>query len=829
MSRYFLTKISIEGFRGIKNANAPLEIKMKKDSVTSLFAENGIGKSSFFQALEYALTGEIHLFKDMLVSEKPNSHIVNWFHPAKEATIMLTLTPDDGKQPVEITVKVKADSGTRVITASPEIAHPESFLRSLTSEFTFLDAPRLTKLIESTPLERGRLLSPVLGFAQYANFHRVFKDVCSKGNHRKDFEVPAREDSLRELEGQIVALRESARTICEKSFADLDLDAEDFPQQLCKALAKDPRLKPLINAREPSEIDFEELKQEILLNGGEEWEHSAEIRRLQAEISTIAALKESLPKIKDEVRQMEKTIQDHIEISAANHDQMRITVLRAANTFFENNPRWQPEQCPVCEKHSEKALHPQIERQLGELDAVIDSNKKITELVQSSSFYQILHREERELGANPGNVGTREIDKAIEEFSLTFDLIEASLRSLEKYIFDRELAEQNLRDQIEALEMSRPASEGQVITMIHDGKTIYDALNRIQEYQTKIEHLKAEQKMIDKWETFMSAAVQSFKVVNTRMVNTKISRIENDFLRMYRAIMSDAEQIEPKLVKESGKENIDLILKKFRQEENRSVRATLSESYRNNLAISLFLTAAIDAKSPARFIVLDDVSSSFDSGHQSSLMSYILQHLQYGANPEGLQFIILSHDGQLRKTFDVLQNESGLYGSKWRNHVMQAVADREEISIKPVDGNELLATINRLIESVNPSDAVPFIRQHYESTLLRIIQKTKIPVPFEIAQDRNKHLISNLSSAIEAHINLIEKNDALVINKEEYLKFKLECTGLLLNQGSHYSTASNLSMGREFYRGLVGSIDKLNRCFMEDPAQSKYFQSLQRN
>src|SRR5258707_5704919 len=49
--RYFLTSLQIEGFRGINNEGAPLELSFKTDQVNSVFAANAQGKSSVFEAL----------------------------------------------------------------------------------------------------------------------------------------------------------------------------------------------------------------------------------------------------------------------------------------------------------------------------------------------------------------------------------------------------------------------------------------------------------------------------------------------------------------------------------------------------------------------------------------------------------------------------------------------------------------------------------------------------------------------------------------------------------------------------------------------------------
>ncbi|WP_309609669.1 AAA family ATPase [Flavobacterium sp.] len=59
MARYFIKSISIEGFRGVNNNNSPLLIDFQSDGVTSIFGENGKGKSSIFEAFLFSILGRI--------------------------------------------------------------------------------------------------------------------------------------------------------------------------------------------------------------------------------------------------------------------------------------------------------------------------------------------------------------------------------------------------------------------------------------------------------------------------------------------------------------------------------------------------------------------------------------------------------------------------------------------------------------------------------------------------------------------------------------------------------------------------------------------------
>src|SRR3546814_16264595 len=84
---------------------------------------------------------------------------------------------------------------------------------------------------------------------------------------------------------------------------------------------------------------------------------------------------------------------------------------------------------------------------------------------------------------------------------------------------------------------------------------------------------------------------------------------------MFRGIMKVADVV-PELQRADGREDLHVQLSDFHGQRRLSARALLSESYRNALAIAVFLAAAAKHSGVPRFVVLDDVPSSFDSGHK---------------------------------------------------------------------------------------------------------------------------------------------------------------------------------------------------------------------
>src|SRR5690349_906663 len=136
--RYFIKKITIEGFRGVNNENNPLELNFKPDHINSVFASNAQGKSSIFDALSYAIKGHIPRLTQLQRAEKAEDYYNNQFHSTKTATIGLLFEASDGSPDVSIEIKRQAD-GMKTISSPSGNPNPQTFLERLSSEFCLLD------------------------------------------------------------------------------------------------------------------------------------------------------------------------------------------------------------------------------------------------------------------------------------------------------------------------------------------------------------------------------------------------------------------------------------------------------------------------------------------------------------------------------------------------------------------------------------------------------------------------------------------------------------------------------------------------------------------
>ncbi|OBY25030.1 hypothetical protein [Leisingera sp. JC1] len=184
----------------------------------------------------------------------------------------------------------------------------------------------------------------------------------------------------------------------------------------------------------------------------------------------------------------------------------------------------------------------------------------------------------------------------------------------------------------------------QLTEQVEYGHQFKDALASYQQCQMEEAEQQARLDIRERWKTFISKASSRFSAAEAALSKAKINDIDAEYKSMYKDIMKVGGVV-PDLQRADDKEDLNVELSDFHCQRKVSARALLSESYRNALAISVFLAAVMKHSGAPRFVVLDDVTSSFDAGHQFYLMERIRTKLQHPQNANGLQFIILSHYG----------------------------------------------------------------------------------------------------------------------------------------------------------------------------------------
>lgn len=831
MSRYFLSSASIEGFRGINNDGDPLVLKFKHDAVNSVHAPNGVGKSSIFEALHFALHGTVPRLEGMQDAEQGASYIVNKFHPAQQATVALVFKSDDGTPDVSIAV-TRTAAGGRVVTSPSGHADPDSFLADLCEDFVLVDYPRFASLVDCSALERGRSFASLVGMSRYSQLRQALDGAKNTRNINSDLglstldtEVTAENRALGAVEQRILAAYQEVTGAVGGQMTD----TAALKAQVTGGLAGIALFTPLLADASVMDLDFDAA--ERIVDQEEGGAARKTLDGLNAAVTTLGGLQVSAAELAE--------IDALVTAAKARDDAMRKVGAASLHALLKdalavvNSADWHdPKVCPVCEKAGDGPLQDQLEAKIALYDEADQLDAELKRQVQSAGSIGKLRQLEEQ-----ARLGVAEADRIAPVLTLaarqssvsTADLERAkdALGALEAKRVDVLAA---VNTEIVTLQASLPPSLVAVTRTLGQAKQFRDAMNEYERTLPALAAKRAKLAKLNRWKTFITNVAGQFASAESALANARITDIQASCQELFGHLVRGGPDVRPTLNRAQNTEQVDLKLADFFGLPNQSARALLSESYRNAVAASIFMAAATRHQGVPRFMVLDDVTSSFDAGHQFSLMDTIRTKLRFGAAnglPGGLQFIILSHDTSLEKYFDRLNGTT-----EWNHQKLQGMPPRGRLMIAAQQADRLKAQAEHYLNAGQIDIGEPFVRQYLEYKLGQIITRLEIPVPPDYATRGDKRTLSTYVDAITAAVALYKAAQRCVLSAQQITDLQNHhLPSIMANYVSHYETGAGNPFNAYALLGVLQSVDALADCFCwTDPAdnQRKYYRRLDR-
>lgn len=809
MPRYFLSRLQVEGFRGINNSGQPLDIKFRSDKLNSIFATNGLGKSSLFEALSFAIFGDIRKLTDLHSAEDAHEYYCNRFHPTQSASITLTLEPEDGAPAIEVEVR-RTNLGLRSVNSPTGHSDPEGLLESLRSDLVLLDQHTFARFLADSPLARGRSFSALVGLAQLSEYRQVLETISNTRTMTSDLgmdtlkaEIAACARGVSNAEGEIrVAFRE---LVASEPTSPLDVGA--LVASSTAALSQVTLLSGLFVDKDLRTVDFGAIRDAIKKEEeGEKREDLSKTIRSQAELEGLAPVTSE----GSEQAALETAFKNRETALSETKGPVFQAMLSAMRDLLKSEEWTEANRCPACESSLAGSLENQIQAQLGKYAQVDESNQAIRTEWGSSTWVARLRKleESAALGLPEGSrqSATLDVDMRGESPKLAnFEAARSLLGSVESKRAAT-LAELSvLRTQ---LEDSLPPSLVQLTEQVEHGSRLQQALAR---YESELIAQAAKAKRLEKlgrWGKFVNAACDEFSKAEVALSTARTTAIESQYRAMYKEITQNPEVV-PTLQKDDRSESLLLRLERFYGLEDLSAPTLLQESYRNALAISIFLSTAISHTGPAKFVVLDDVTSSFDAGHQWHLMELLRNKIARPANTDGPQVIVLSHDGLLEKYFDRMASEGQLHHQR-----LQGSPPNGFVLTQTQDANRLRTTADAALQAGQVDKAFPLIRQYLEYVLISVIRSVQIPVPVDFSIRDDRKMVQSCLDSISAMVDVFDDAGSLVLTPQQKHDMKnVVLPSLVSNWVSHYSTASTASVTAHALLGVLSGVDTFADCF----------------
>lgn len=763
-----LRKLSIRGFRGAR-FRVPIDFTADYKSV-AVFGENAGGKSTITDSIEWFITGRVgHLWKD----ECKESALRNVLLDPTETTEVLVEFDSGTKK------ATRSLSATSKTTIDNKAANFQALLKSLGPERFILRHAQVTKFVAKTKSEKKAELAEIIGYEAITNFRDVVQS--SLNALRKDASyVGARhmadsaQAQLFKLSGEIIATTGAFHSALNKIIAPLCVGVEIKDNETIVSVQKKLQERIANPDRAKQILELEKVKSD-----------SQTLRDRAAEVTT--AFESSFSSYNKLVESQAAVEQLKIEqFLAKGRD-----VLDAGLS---------EQKCPFClTDYDLSALHKEVEARIAAIaemraqyDGAATNKAKFSTAVRSftQQCTQLCTDAEKsglkKLGAAARDLAaaltswTSELDAAFTNFDGISVPTEVSSR-LGTFVNEAKLASDTVAGKLKALSVS--AQE----------QSIIDAIEKMNELRSSFSQYKKNAGIVQTYEGQINAldtVLSTFIPIQNRALQEVLDNISEDVRSYYSQLHPDEEVDQVRLVV-VGEEGVEFEYK-FHGTPTYPPLKYLSESHLNSLGICLFLASAKLFNKVGRFLVLDDVLTSFDAGHRRRLLRLLRNQFA------DWQVILLTHE---RVWFDIMKKE--LKSAGWLFN---------EVECDHVNGISLAASATDLkaliAEKRKKYDVSNDLRKLCEATLKDICSALEVRVAFRFNDDNEARmtgeLLSDLIGSVNRKCSPLKGNAAFA---------NLEGSNLIINVGSHDNPAKEI-VGGDIDVALadIAALEALFRC-----------------
>ena len=741
-----IRQISIHAFRGIPD----LDLKLDGKNLL-LLGENGTGKSSIVDALEFFFTGTIkHLEKAQTISLARHAPHVNF--DSDELNVTVSLDPGNV-------------SLSRTFRDPPIVPHEFSdYFEVSQKRKTILRRAEILAFIESQPAQRSREIGEIIGIGELDDVELTFMRL--------------RDD----LEGEKNAMEGQLKSYFDQASIELGASVRDKAELLeilnksLEGLGTTP-IEDLSKIAEHSKRIFDSMQDKISL-----------IQKSRALVELIVILKGvQLGSVRD--KQIGRL--QNLAVQFINNGQVsRIPLLDLLKKGKESLPYVDKDQCPLCQQYiKSEDLFERIEARLMTLQKLSDE----ASLIRVESSHVATQLEEASFA----------VDQAVPRIDAFPDLsdLKANIQSLSKFLADfanktRTLADQNdvasvkLVDYASAAdgrtnqiiewlekansEINVPKSDLKVLESIQLIDRISQLMSRYDRDSSKLSKLTREFEIAQK-------LFETFSEVKKEKIQQIYSNIESDIKRFY-AHLHPGEKIgDIELTMSSERRASTLLKMQSFGREGEDPRGLQSEGHLDSMGLCIFLSFVRKFNEGSSLMVLDDVVSSIDARHRQEICSLLFEEFK------DKQVVITTHDemwfGQLRQAERVY----GIEGKFVNKRIVDWDIERgPTITQSKIDWED----IQEKLASGDKNSAGNAGRIYLEWILQETCQNLKVSIEY---QGTNPHYdVGDLLIPAKIRIKELIREGSYKTEVDTALK-KLEMTIILGNLLSHANLLNNVT------------------------------------
>lgn len=760
-----IKEININAFRGIPN----LELELNGKSLL-LRGENGTGKSSIVDAIEFFFTGKVsHLEGIKGLSLLKHGPHVNF--TVDDINVVITFEPNN----------ISLDRTFATVPSPPKSL--ENYF-PITQKGTFiLRRSQMLEFITSQPAERFRAIGSIIGIESLDNVElemmRVRDELEGSVTSKREEILELIKDISNIVGKNITDIREVLPILNEildtvklpliKSLDKVDKHAEE----MLKSARKAESLEKVRVLREVIEVTKNPIVSQELIN---------EFNNLNNKVVFL---------LKDKVR-LELSVADLLKNGRKVIEQEKLNV------------------CPLCEQEIER------ECLLAKIDARLvtfrDLSDKASEIRRIS--IPIIDKYKRILDE------VKSVFSRVEQFNKLIDekkKIQEILNVLPGLI-DRVESAKDLRNDIPIQEITQQASEiNNIVSSISkkcfqlfddlgltdEEKKVLDAVRLIEQARSKIKDISKVNSELKTYQRYYELAEKIYSTFS-EVKKSKIQEIYNTIQGEMQCFYSTLHPNEPHknieiTVALSRRASTEMRIDSFGRK-GEDPRALTSEGHLDSLGLCIFLAFVKKFNEECSLIVLDDVVTTIDAKHRENICKLLFEEFKEK------QLVITTHDELWYEQLRAFQRAYRMDGD-----FINLVIQNWDIATGPII-RPYKPRWEKIIEKISVGDktgAGNDGRQYLEWTLEKICEVTQAPVPFKSS---GRYEVGDLLIPAKIRINALITEDTFKMKIVSAFQ-NLESTIIMGNLLSHNNIlAERISI--EEVKNFCNNVNNLYKTFL---------------
>ena len=731
-----------EAFRGAR-FSLPLDFTNDHRSI-AIFGENATGKSTITDALEWFIHDRV-------------DHL--WREGCKQAALRHFLAKDEDVSLVEVHFDAKGREGSKSLSAELRTTKNysdegfETFISGLKDERIILRHVDIINFLDHTKSGKREAIAQMIGYEDFTKFRSVIQQV--KNSLQKDVVYTGAWQQSQNLQAEMV--EKTGQVVAHRAA---------FLEQ-AKEIVAPFGLKTIIADEESYNTVLDELR-----GLGISGDKIRAVEQLDQLENACYDLKDYINQFIEDARVFTEDY-NALAMERENVNKLRLNDFLTKGKVVIDDEDFSDDQCPFCLNPYElNKLRAEVGKRLSQM-AELQSKLETTKTLKGSLLASINSTSLKAKALADGYNDLKNFSalitaakKSTHRFSEYSKTVEAAFEAIVIFKtpegFDTAL--NDLRDKCEA-SSTKAKEAARKLDLTDREKQVAEALTKLQILSDQVKSFEQCQRTIDTYESqilTLSSIFDQFVVIQNSALQTVLDAISEDVGAFY-AKLHPNESVDKVRLCMVEKEGVEFEYS-FHGQLTQPPRKYLSESHLNSLGIVLFLANARIFNKNAKFLVLDDIVTSFDTHHRRRLLRLIRDEFS------DWQFIVLTHENIW---FDLIKREMSQKGWLFKE-VYADETNGISLDYSP-------ATLKEIIEKKKGKEGVTNdLRKLLEAVLKDICFAFEIKVPFRFNAINEKRMSDELLS----HLRSTLKKKSPDLAKDNVFS-DLAGSSLIANLDSH--------------------------------------------